>query len=367
MIVIKACRTAGNLLLLFILMLGSFSGMAQTAKPRAVQVGKVIPIARITGKSLPSDTIPNSNRTVERWDIGGTDLGIAWRMGNGRTGLWFGDTYGADWKVSPEGGPGQAGNWRSNVLAFSSDEELDDGIAFDDMLSLEIIPSPHITDGTGNHTTIPTAAIHAHGKDYVHYMEVRQWGTPGSWTTNRSGLYSSADQGRTWIKSDRVEFDGGSHFAQAAYARHEGYVYMLGTPSGRWGGVYLSRFKESDIENKKGYAYWDGQQWQAGQESLAAPLIPAPAGELSLIWHEDFQRWMVTYLNEKKHALVLRSAATITGPWSEEQILARGDDYPGLYGAFIHPASTRGDTLYFLMSMWKPYNVFLLKAELNFQ
>src|SRR5690606_4630213 len=102
MINIKACRSAGILVLLFILTLGSFSGIAQTANSGTLKVGKVIPIARITGKSLPSDTIPNSNRTVERWDIGGTDLGIAWRMGNGHTGLWFGDTYGADWKVSPE-------------------------------------------------------------------------------------------------------------------------------------------------------------------------------------------------------------------------------------------------------------------------
>jgi hypothetical protein len=30
---------------------------------------------------------------------------------------------------------------------------------------------------------------------------------------------------------------------------------MLGTPSGRWGDVYLSRVEEADIENKEAYAY----------------------------------------------------------------------------------------------------------------
>ena len=363
----KAFRVTENLFVLCVLMTIPLNALAQTIHSKEVQVTSVLAIARLTGNSLPSDTIPNSNQTVERWDIGGTDLGIAWQMGNGCTGFWFGDTYGADWKLSAEGGPGQAGNWRSNVLAFSSDEELNDGITFDDMIHNEIIPSPHITDGTGNHTTIPTAAIHARGKDYVHYMEVRQWGSPGSWTTNRSGLYSSANQGRTWSKSNRVIFRGDSRFSQAAYAKKGSYVYMLGTPSGRWGDVYLSRMKEADIENKEAYAYWDGQQWQTNQESLAAPIIPAPAGELSLIWHKDFKRWIVTYLNEKRHALVLRSAAEITGPWSDEQILAHANDYPGLYGAFIHPASVEGDTLYFLMSMWQPYNVFLLKAKLKFQ
>ncbi len=30
----------------------------------------------------------------------------------------------------------------------------------------------------------------------------------------------------------------------------------------------------------------------------------------------------------------------------------------------FHPLSVNGDNLYFLMSMWMPYNVFLMKAEI---
>ncbi len=60
----------------------------------------------------------------------------------------------------------------------------------------------------------------------------------------------------------------------------------------------------------------------------------------------------------------MRTAEDIKGPWSEPYELASGSNYPQLYGSYIHPTSATGDNLYFLMSMWRPYNVFLMKAEL---
>ena len=54
----------------------------------------------------------------------------------------------------------------------------------------------------------------------------------------------------------------------------------------------------------------------------------------------------------------------ITGPWSEHYELANGREYAQLYGSYIHPFSVTGDNLYFTMSMWMPYNFFLMKAEL---
>lgn len=341
-----------------------FSLLAQQIA--GVKPANPVRVARITGLSLPGENIPNSNNTVERYDIGGTDLGIAWRMGNGQTGFWFGDTYGADWKPAKEGGPGNAGNWRSNVVGFSSDYDLSDGITFQSMVNTQIIPSPHITDGTGNHTTIPTAAIHANGKDYVHYMEVRKWAEPGNWFTNKSGMYSSVNNGLSWTECKSVNFSGTSNFAQAAYAKKNGYVYIMGTISGRSGAIYLSRVKEREIEDQSKYAYFNKNSgWVKGQESEASILIPAPAGELSLLWHSDFKQWIITYLDVQKHEIVMRSAKSITGPWSETQTLVKTSDYPGLYGAFIHPASSSGTQLYFLISIWPAYNVFLMKADLS--
>ena len=56
-------------------------------------------VARVTGKTAGSDyNLPNPNRTDERWNLGGTDLGIIWEMANGEYGVLFGDTFGSDFK-----------------------------------------------------------------------------------------------------------------------------------------------------------------------------------------------------------------------------------------------------------------------------
>nr|WP_068891377.1 DUF4185 domain-containing protein [Pedobacter panaciterrae] len=324
-------------------------------------------VARVTGKSISGETFPNPNRTDELYDVGGTDLGIAWKMGNGKTGFFFGDSYGKDFKVVNEGGPGKAGNWRSNVLGISSDKNLADGLTFDNMVSHQIVPSPHITDGTGSHTTIPTAAIHAAGSDYVHYMDVRKWGNAGSWTTNYSGMYKSLDNGQNWTKCNEIYFDALSNFSQVTYAKKDGYVYMIGTVPGRWGSAHLARFREQNILKQDTYEYWNNSRgWIRNEEKSADAIIDAPLGELSLAYNNKFKRWIITYLNEKKAEIVLRDAEKITGPWSSEKTLVKAAEYPGLYGAFMHPNNENSDEFYFLMSMWKPYNVFLMKAKLKF-
>lgn len=356
-----------NIAGLFLLLMLPFYGSGQGIKESdGIVPYDVTRIARVTGKSLPDENFPNPNQTHEKYDVGGTDLGIAWDMGKGRTGFFFGDTYGRDFKVVKGGGPGKAGNWRSNVLAISTDNQLDDGIKFDTMVSEQIIYSPHVTDGTGSHTTIPTAAIHVNGKDYVHFMEVRKWNGPGSWSTNYSGLYESADSGKNWKECKQVRFGGLSNFGQVGYAKKDGYVYMMGTMTGRFGVIHLARFKEGDILNQAAYEYWSKTKgWVKDDESSSSPVIDNQSGELSLVYHKGYKRWIVTYLDEKKHQLVMRDASEVTGPWTEEKILANVVDYPGLYGAFIHPVSTEGNEFYFLMSMWKPYNVFLMKAHLK--
>ncbi|WP_316789070.1 DUF4185 domain-containing protein [Pedobacter frigoris] len=323
-------------------------------------------VARVTGKTQPGEHLPNPNQTHDRYDIGGTDLGIAWDMGDGKTGLLFGDTYGKDWAPVKEGGPGRAGNWRSNVLGIAEDRQLEDGITFTSMISHELIPSPHIVDGSGSHTAIPTAAVNIAGVDYVHFMDIRKWGGPGSWATNYSGLYRSPDKGKRWEKCNEIRFSANSNFAQTAYAKKSGYVYMTGTVSGRWGAIYLARFKESAILKQEQYEYWNKTKgWVSNDEKAADPIINAPAGELSLAYYTKFRRWIITYLNEDKHQLVMRTAKEISGIWSAEQTLASAAEYPGLYGAFIYPGYGNTDQLFFLMSMWQPYNVFLMKARLK--
>lgn len=333
-------------------------------------------VAKLTGQLMTPDhkpgiLSPNNTRNV---DVGGTDLGIMWKMGDNRMGMWFGDTVGSDWTTTDGGGPGNGSNWRSNVLAFSSDMHPEDGITFDAWVTdaygkaRQIIYSAHNTSGTGDYTSIPTAAIRIGNKDYVHYMNVRTWSSPKGWDTNYSSLYVSSDDGQTWRNChDKVMFSGDSHFAQVCYASNgDGYVYMIGTQSGRFDAAYLARFEESDILEQEKYEYWcreDG--WLVNDELSAEPIFESTVSEISLMYHKKYNRWLVTYLKQD-NGIVLRHAENIEGPWSDDQNIVSGYEYGGMYSPYMYPFADNGDTLYFTMSMWWYYNVYLMSLDMKY-
>lgn len=323
-------------------------------------------VARVTGSPMIGEIFPSPNNTGPRWNVGGTDLGIIWEMSQGRYGIFFGDTFGNDFRPNTANPGPNGSNWRSNVLGFSSDTELDDGLTIDEMASgagsvaREIVYSAK----TGNDvTSIPTAAIRADKADYVHYFNMRNWDT---WTTNYSGMYKSIDNGQSWEKLEEVTFSSHSPFGQAGYFKKEGYVYMIGTETGRNGQAYLARFFESNIENRENYEYWNGTSgaWVRGNEQLATVIIDDKVGELSFIYNEKLEKWIIAYFNGDRYNITMRTAEQLTGPWSEPYELASGWEYAQLYGSYFHPLSVHGEELYFTMSMWLPYNVFLMKAVL---
>ncbi|RYE13958.1 MAG: DUF4185 domain-containing protein [Sphingobacteriales bacterium] len=330
-------------------------------------------ISRVTGKTQPSgDSYINPNQTDVKYDVGGTDLGIMWDAGNGFTGLVFGDTFGRDWVYTTAGGA-NGSNWRSNVVGMSSDLNLDNGLTISAMrtdqngAAKEVIPSPHNTSGNGSLTSIPTAAVRVDNTDYIHYMDIRQWGPPGIWTTNLSGVYYSSNNWETSTKS-AVSFAANSNFAQAAYAKKDGYIYMIGTPAGRNGSAYLARFLQNNILLQTEYEYWNGTSgWVKNNEASATPIFDAPVAEISLVYNTHFNRWILTYLHGTRYALVMRSAENITGTWGPARTLVTGSAIPGLYGGYIHPLKNNSTDLYFLLSVWQPYNVFLVRSKLKME
>lgn len=326
-------------------------------------------VARVTGRPARDEPFPTPVNTATEWNVGGTDLGVIWEMDPGQYGIFFGDTYGSDFAPNP-GNPGpNGGSWRSNVLGFSSDKDLTDGFTISRMAedsggnAREIIAGGKDESGNGDWTSIPTAAVRANGHDYVHYFNLRSW---TGWVTNYSGLYKSTDDGHSWSVCGNVRFGSNSGFGQVGYFKKDGYVYMIGTQTGRDSPARLARFRESDIENQAAYAYWNAvsEQWVVGDETQATVIIDDTVGELSFIYNQKHQKWIIAYFNADRYNITMRTAEELTGPWSEPYELAAGSEYPQLYGSYFHPLSVSSDDLYFTMSMWMPYNVFLMKAEL---
>ena len=274
------------------------------------------------------------NNTKQRFNIGGTDLGIMWDNGikdNPATTdvnehqvlIAFGDTFSHEPAI-------RMGDWRMNTLFRSYDNTLSNGMFVPDGIihdagtysgspmsepnwSREIIGNYHY--GIGPEVTmIPTAAISVPGagaggatRQYINFMAVRSWDTPGRWTTNYSAIAYSDDNGQNWrvvpassvrsaaVGRSTVPFvSGNQNFQQFAYVKGavvdangvpvkdpvtgqpktDGYIYAYGTPSGRGGTAYLSRVKEGEILDQTKYQYWNGSTWVANRPSAATPVLP---------------------------------------------------------------------------------------------
>ena len=339
-----------------------------------VEVIRATKLTRITGED-------SCNATASRFGIHATDLGILWDDGRGGVLAAFGDTYGQGW--GGEGaGPGHA-DWRYNVIARSTNTDLDEGLKFDsvttreDGLAGQVLPA----DSTGEieHTVIPTAGIAVGGRNFLHYMSVRRWGTPGRWWTNYGALAYSDDGGRTWTKSDsavwpnrrsgwldRLMGRGRSEhpFQMIGFAGVvDGRAYLLGTPNGRFGAAHLGRVRTDDLLDAAAYEYWDGEGW-VGDAFAASPVMRAPVAELSVQYNRYFDRWFAMHLDEHRAAIVLRTAPELAGPWTDGEVVVAGAQYPALYGGFQHPWVVDRPSVYFTMTQWGPYNVDLFRADL---
>lgn len=324
-----------------------------------VRVLETTRIQQVTGAG-------SGNRTAERFGIHGTDLGIMWDGGDGRVFVLFGDTYGEGWGGNGAG-PGHA-DWRCNVLGFSTNRDLDAGLRLDGVVerpeggACQVIPS----DGHREVTVIPNGGIAVDGRHYVHYMSVHRWGPPGTWRTNYAGIAVSDDGGRTWTKPDKARWPNrfwqDNHFQIGTFARSGDHVYLFGTTNGRYGDAYLARARPPDLLDTRAYEYWDGARWR-GQRS-AAPVFAGPVGEMSVGYSTYLDRWVLMHLDERREGIVLRTADELTGPWTWGEGVVSGREYPAVYGGFLHPWSLDGPDLYYLVSQWGPYNVFLTRSRI---
>ena len=68
---------------------------------------------------------------------------------------------------------------------------------------------------------------------------------------------------------------------------------------------------------------------------------------------------------QEADGLIIRTAPEPTGPWSDWTLIASPTDHPSLYGGYIHPASARGNDIYFAMSEWRTYSVYLLRVTIT--
>ncbi len=115
--------------------------------------------------------------------------------------------------------------------------------------------------------------------------------------------------------------------------------------------------------------------------SQAAPIFPdtalangSPVGEPCFYFHQGTGAYLATYLDQNVPgfggAIVLRSSYSPQGPWSSKQTILMGAAFGlDLYGGFIHPWSNKApqsaNDLYLTVSLFNPYNTYMLKATVS--
>jgi hypothetical protein len=132
--------------------------------------------------------------------------------------------------------------------------------------------------------------------------------------------------------------------------------------------VKLARVLPQNVANLNAYEYFGGiggdqPTWVSSE--LNAPLIVEPTvGEMSVMYNQALQSWTLLSLNHNEYAIEIRQAPEPWGPWSEPIEVATGVQFPGLYGSYMNPlyVENGGRTIYFTMSLWGPYDVYLVKA-----
>ncbi len=332
-------------------------------------------VARLTGPGAINDT--------GAVGIGGTDLG---HMVNhaGRTYFLFGDTFSGDT-------PGAGGCWRWNTMAYSTDTDPADGIHFDgwitgdqvcghtgwarQMIDSEMPEPPRITE-------IPTGAVSLSDRIHTWFVSVNWWGTaPQEWTANYGGLAHWGVGEPSFTVVHDFQFPGKGNFcAVAANFRtdlppgQDDHLYIWGTPAGRLGGVKLARAHPDTVTDLGTYRYFggldeDGLPTWIADEFTAPLIVDPPVGEVSVMFNPAAGAWTLLYLNHGDERVIeLREAPEPWGPWSPPITVTTGLDFPGrLYGSFMNPlyVESGGRTFYFTITLGEPYDVYLLRANLE--
>lgn len=294
------------------------------------------------------------NQTEAEYDVDGTDLGSTF-LYNDQIYIVFGDTFARNKK-----------GWRSNTLAISSDDDPSDGITFDRMIeaypgyAAELLPAKRIDHD--EITVIPTYGVAVGDRLFLHYMSVEHWGAPGHWTLGSAGWAYSDDAGEHWTKDETAVFPGDTNWGQVAIVEHEGFIYLFGIPGGRYGSVRLARVEPESLLDIPAYTYWNGSTW-VDDETAAIDVVDGPVGELSVRWNSHYQRWLMMYLIDNEGLVVLRSAPELTGPWDNPRVVVRSTDYPSLYAPYIYPKWNDGPEVWFNLSLFGPYNVWLFQTS----
>jgi hypothetical protein len=350
-------------------------------------------ICQLTGDTDRELGRPTLNRTGSRYGVLGTDLGFSFPFDT-RLFFLFGDTLGV------HGG---------DSIAYSADTDPED------CLELSFVTG---SDGRYLPTKVPGISLGAFevavggfgagNKMYVFFTTDHT----AAKVMGRSVLARSDNGAKSFALLYDVSNDKFINITPAVVDNSTipglpesgGQGLLLwGTGDYRKSNPYLAYVPLSSVEDRGAWRFYSGLDPAAGlprwseREADAAALFDHPClGELSVAWYASLSQWLMTYNCIQPRGITLRSADAPWGPWSGGEVIfqpwddggychfmhvsyesqncdtvqdsGRDNEWAGEYGPYMIPSLARSQggvtTIYYLMSVWNPYEVMLMKTDL---
>jgi len=313
-------------------------------------------------------------KTGEVWE---GDLGVMF-IHDERIYLLAGDTIGSE-------------VFAPNAIAYTEDHDPKEGLDFTWMTKNDGSPKeffPIIQPDS----TVPAGAISVNGVIYVFMMEVTHWGDKTDIVTHaRSILIKSEDDGKTFSSVWEGRVDSKFVNISPIVSTHplnqkEKAIFLVASGQYRNSPIYLAFTAIDKIEERESYLYFSGleedmPQWSNNIVDAVPILRGVKVGELSVQWNSYLNQWLLAYFDyHYGNNMYFRKAPHPWGPWSEPELVFSGSEkydwykteqtrkgpvnWGGPYGGYLLPES-EDSIVYFTLSLWIPYSIFLMEANLQ--
>lgn len=295
----------------------------------------------------------------------GSDLGVLVRHGED---MWMlvGDVIGG-------------GVFAPNSAARTRDTQAVDGLPFTWRTDPGGYPLPFFPRIDPD-STVPAGALSVDGNLYVFLMDVLDWDAP---VRGRAVLARSVDDGASfqtvWTgpESNRVVNVSPALGPHPDDPGRE-VVYLAASGAYRRSPVYLAWCDPAELGSPESYHWFQGfsggtPRWGPGPDAAVPVLDGVKAGELCLRRSAFLGGWLLALFDYTTGGLTFRRAPAPWGPWTTGRpVFPPGtrDWYEagwyGPYGGYTDPSLDRGggQVVYFTLSLWVPYAVFLMETDL---
>ncbi len=137
----------------------------------------------------------------------------------------------------------------------------------------------------------------------------------------------------------------------------DGYIYIFGNGGYRSTGLKVGRVKKENFEKFSSYEYFTGFDsnknplWSSDIKK-AVYLINDPSSSTSVTYDQYIDRWVMTYLDVTRKAIVLRMSDKLVGKYSDPIVLIDQKKLSTVYGGYTNEHWIDKDGFYFTYSRW---------------